>query len=113
MQYNPNMSSRMSQPVVRRPNLPLTARDELDLTQLRESPAFRRALHALSPSRPSIEGGIGEAVLLHAVFEAGLAAIRESAIEEGYRQLAAEYAEQSLERRHLSRRRLPDWAGEA
>ena len=25
MQHNPNMSSRMSQPVVRRPNLPLTA----------------------------------------------------------------------------------------
>ena len=103
----------MTQPVVRRPNLPLTAKDEADLTLVRTSVSFRRALAQLASSAPSIDGELGEAVLLHAVFEAGIAAVRKSAEDEGYAQLAAEYAEHAEARRGMSRRRLPMWADES
>ena len=106
------MSSRMTQPVVRRPNLPLTAQDESDLALLRSSPAFRQALADLSPSGLSPVEQVSEAVLLHAVFEAGIAAIRASAEDEGYAQMAAGYAEQAESRRRMSRRRSPAWADE-
>ena len=103
----------MSQRVVRRPNVPLTAKDEADLTLLRTSPVFRRALERLSATGPSADEEVGEAVLLHAVLAAGLAAIRTNAEEEGYEQLATEYAESSAARRRVSRRRAPAWADES
>lgn len=106
------MNSRMSRPVVRRPNLPLTAQDESDLALLRSSPAYRQALAQLSPSGLSPVEQVSEAVLLHAVFEAGLAAVRASAEEDGYAQLAVDYAEQAGSRRRMSRRRTPAWANE-
>ena len=108
----PSMSTRMSHRVVRRPNVPLTARDETDLALLRASPAFRRALERLCPNGPSADADVGEAMLLHAVLEAGLAAIRMSAEEEGYEQLAVDYAEDAGARRRMSRRRLPAWTDE-
>lgn len=42
------MASRMHHTVVRRPSLPLTAADEADLTQLKESLAYRQALAQFS-----------------------------------------------------------------
>ena len=101
----------MSQPVVRRPNLPLTEKDEADLEVLRTSPQHRAVLAQLSGI--SAEGDVGEGVLLHAVFEAGMAAVQASALERGYAQLAAEYAKSSASRRRMSRRRNPAWAEEA
>lgn len=107
------MSARMAQPVVRRPNLPLTAQDEADLAVLRTSPAFRQVLADLSPSGLSPVEQVSEAVLLHAVFEAGLAVVREAALDLGYAQVAADYAENSEARRRMSRRRPPTWADES
>ena len=107
------MTQRMSQPIVRRPSLPLTSQDEADLTLLRESPAHLRALADLAPSTPVQEGDVRESVLLHAVFEAGLSVVRKAAEEEGYEQLAAEYRAIADERRSLSRRRQPAWSGES
>lgn len=106
------MASRMRETVVRRPNLPLTARDENDLQQLRASVGFRRALQRVAPGQPDAEADLGEAVLLHAVFQAGLAAIRQAAEEDGYRQLAAQRAGEATERRAIARRRSPRWASE-
>lgn len=103
----------MSQPVVRRPNLPLTAKDEADLALLRSSAEFRRALQRMAPSSPDADATLGEAVLLHAVFEAGLAAVRAAAEEEGYQALAAQYAVEGPTRRAAARRRKPAWADEA
>ena len=37
----PSMSNRMTQAVVRRPSVPLTAKDEAELALLRTSPTFR------------------------------------------------------------------------
>lgn len=107
------MSTRMSEPVVRRPNLPLTLRDEAGLAQLRGSPEFRRALQRLAPSQPDADAALAEAVLLHAIFEAGLAAVRAAAEEDGYRQLGEQYAAQHQERRRVARRRMPGWAAES
>ena len=104
------MASRMIEPVVRRPSLPLTAVDEAELVRLRESEDHRRALAMLVPGGPSPVEQVTEAVLLHAVFEAGLAAVRSRAEEEGYRQLADDYADQGSTRRRMSRRRTPAWA---
>ena len=72
----PSMSNRMTQAVVRRPSVPLTAKDEAELTLLRTSPTFRKALAHLAPSGPSAVETVSEAVLLHSVLEVGLAAIR-------------------------------------
>jgi hypothetical protein len=106
------MGNRMSQAVVRRPSVPLTARDEAELTLLRTSPTFRRALEHLAPSGPSAVESVSEAVLLHAVLEAGLAAVRAIAEADGYEQIAAQYAGQTEARRRMSRRRAPAWADE-
>jgi len=107
------MSSRMSGHVVRRPSLPLTAQDESDLALLRSSPAFRQALAELSPSAPSPVEQVSESVLLHAVFRAGLSVVLASAEDEGYAELAIEYADRAGNRRQLSRRRSPAWVAEA
>lgn len=107
------MATKMSQPVVRRPNLPLTAQDQADLEAIRDSPVFRRALEDLAPSAPSRDDDIGESVLLHAVFEAGLLAIRRSAQEEGYAELAQGYAAVDQQWRSIARRRRPAWADDA
>ncbi len=102
----------MTRPVVRRPSLPLTAQDEADLALLRSKPAFRRALAQLSPSAPSPEEQVSEAVLLHAVFQAGLSVVLARAEDEGYAELATDYAEQAMPRRRMSRRRPPAWVAE-
>lgn len=106
------MATRMDQPVVRRPSVPLTARDEADLAMLKASPTYRRALDRLCASPVTADDDIGESVLLHALIEAGFAAVRLEAEEAGYRELAIDYMHQANERRSLARRRTPAWADE-
>lgn len=102
----------MSEPVVRRPNVPLTAQDEADLALLRTSTSHREALAALSPSGSVVEEQLSEALLLHSVLAAGFEAIRRSVEEAGYRQLAVDYAAHADDRRSMARRRPPAWAQE-
>jgi len=113
VQQTAAMSARMSEPVIRRPNLPLTAADVAELELVQQSPAHRQALTRLSPNGPDLKQSTGESVLLHAIFTTGLAAIREQAEEEGYAQLAADYQAEESERRAMSRRRPPIWAHES
>lgn len=110
VQHFGDMGYRMKQSVVRRPSLPLTAEDEADLALLRDSASHRHALVQLTQLDLHDAEQVRESVLLHAVFEAGLAAIRHVAEAEGYQQLAAEYEQSDAERRRLSRRRPPAWA---
>ena len=107
------MSIRMAEPVVRRPNVPLTAQDEADLELLRTSRAHREALAALSSSDSPIEARLSEALLLHLVLAAGFAQIRRLVEEDGYRQLAEDYAADAADRRAVARRRPPAWAQES
>ena len=107
------MASRMSQTVVRRPSLPLTAADEADLALLKHTSTYQRALARLSSQDIPDGTEVTESVLLHAVFEAGLAAVRQLAEAEGYEQLASDSAAEDATRRRLSRRRRPVWADEA
>ena len=103
----------MSEPIVRRPNLPLTKQDEADLSLLRNSPTHLRALAHLSAGTMTAEADVTESMLLHALFEAGLRAVQATAEEEGYAQLAADYRTDADERRAMSRRRPPSWAHES
>ena len=106
------MARRLDQAVVRRPSLPLTAADEAQLEVLRETASHRKALAQLSRQDFPDGRDVRESVLLHAVFEAGLAAVRQLAEAEGYEQLASEYAADDPTRRRLSRRRRPTWAAD-
>jgi hypothetical protein len=110
------MSTRLRGRVVRRPSLPLTERDEMDLALLRRTPICQQALDRLTGQSIEDEGAIGsaavsEAALLHAVFQAGLGAIRAAAEDAGYAVMAAEQAEQAAQHQQ-SRRRRPSWADE-
>ena len=107
------MSVRMSEPVVRRPNVPLTANDESNLALLRASAAHREALAALTPTGSPVEDQLSESLLLHSVLAAGFEAIRRMVEEEGYRQLAADYSADDEQRRSVARRRPPAWAAES
>lgn len=110
---NAVMTTRMSAPVVRRPNVPLTAQDEADLALLRSSAPHREALARLTPGISPVEQALSESLLLHSVLAAGFEAIRRSAEEAGYEGLAAQYAEQADGRRSVARRRPPAWAKES
>ena len=107
------MSTRMNQAVVRRPNLPLSADDDRDLEFLKQSPQYREALSRLAVSAPDPDATLSEGVLLHAIFEVGMAAVRELAMDLGYQELAsdAEYLEAAKQRRKSARR--PRWADES
>jgi len=109
------MASRLQARVTRRSSLPLTEQDDLALTRIRTSEIYAAALRALAaPSGGDIPvSELSEAALLHAVFEAGLDAIRLGAQEAGYALLAHERAASAPERRTESRRRPPSWADEA
>ncbi len=105
------MPSRLNQATERRAPLPLTARDLADLARLRMPGPEREALSDLADALLADE--VSEALLIHAVFVAGLRAVREAAEERGYAELAAqeEASGEAAERRLLSDRR-PSWAGE-
>lgn len=105
------MSSRLNQATERRAPLPLTARDIEDLARLRMPSAERDALSDLADV--SLADEVSEALLIHAVFTAGLRAIREAAEARGYAQLAAqeEASGEAADRRIISDRHAP-WADE-
>lgn len=105
------MATRLSQRAVRRMPLPLTDRDLADLAKLREPGVEREALAALTPGELP-EGELTEAALLHAVFEAGLRAVRDAAEERSYAADAAAYERADAERRRTARRRRPSWSDE-
>lgn len=107
------MARRMNLPVVRRPSVPLTARDEEELRALRQSPELRRALGEIAPMHTALEEDVSEGVLLHAVLQAGFGALKVRIESDGYAVLAEEYATVGATRRRLSRRRKPGWADEA
>lgn len=111
--HNPRVTTRMSAPVVRRPNVPLTAQDEEDLALLRSSAPHREALARLAPGVSPVEQALSESLLLHCVLAAGFEAIRRLAEESGYEGLAAQYAEEAHQRRSMARRRPPAWANES
>ena len=97
------------------PQSPVEVARQGGLAQLRESSEFRQALQRLAPSRPDSDAALTEVLLLlllHAIFEARLAAVRAAAEEGGYRLLGEQYVAQRQERRHVARRRNPGWADE-
>ena len=98
---------------MRRPSLPLTERDERELRLLATSTAHRDALVRMSALEEAATE-ITEAALLHAVFEIGLARIRDEVEETGYEQLAAQQAAAGERdaQRTASRRRPPAWSEE-
>lgn len=102
-----DMTSRLHQPTERRTPLPLTARDIEDLARLRAQTPEREALRDLADVPLADE--VSEALLIHAVFTAGLRAIREAAEARGYAQLAAqeEASGETADRRAISQRRPP------
>ncbi len=103
--------TRMRAAAVRRPSLPLTEDDERDLASLRTSPLQRAVLERLS-GEPVAAAEMSESALLHAVFEAGLGAVRAASEEAGYAQLALEMADEAKGHRSAARRRRPSWAHE-
>lgn len=94
--------------VTTRKSLPLSARDLADLQKLRESAAQQAALSELAGVEVSASSS--EAALLHAVYEAGLRAVKRRVEAVGYEQIAVEYDEGA--RRQVARRRAPSWADE-
>ncbi|MDP9182465.1 MAG: hypothetical protein M3P04_06790 [Actinomycetota bacterium] len=102
--------TRFRATVVRRPSLPLTEQDEHDLERLRTSSLHREALGRLSGELLDTE--VSESALLHAVFEAGLAAVRAASEEAGYAQMAVELDDNGKSHRSAARRRRPSWAHE-
>jgi len=79
----------------RRLSLPLTAKDQADLDLIRSTPERLGSLPG------NIDASSSDAALVHAVFEAGLAQIREAAEIAGYAALANDPEYQSY---HAARR---------
>lgn len=94
--------------VVTRKSLSLSARDLADLQKLRESAELQAALSELAGEEVSASSS--EAALIHAVYEAGLRALKRRVEATGYAQIAVEYDEGA--RREAARRRAPSWADE-
>ncbi|OBY30936.1 hypothetical protein [Mycolicibacter kumamotonensis] len=93
-----------------RKSLPLTPRDLRDLTAMRESPVHRAVLAELANT--SLSETSSEAAVLHAIWEAGVQAVRERVEETGYAQMAAD-REPAAERKAVARRRRPPRADES
>lgn len=94
---------------VRRSSFPLTERDEQALALLRASEPQREALGRLT-GEPVTGADVSEVALIHAVFEAGLTALREATEGAAYAELAAQQVRELAGRRAESRRRRPSWA---
>lgn len=95
------MTAEKLLPAAKRLSLPLSARDIEYLELIRGSEQHLSAL----PGRVSDQAS--EAELVHAVFEAGLARVREAIELAGYRQLAddEEYTNHRTQRRAAAGRR--------
>ncbi|MBV9097267.1 MAG: hypothetical protein JO079_04330 [Frankiaceae bacterium] len=104
------MATRFDQPVVRRPALPLTARDERDLATLRRETPEREALARLAGE--AVPADASEGLLLHTLLAVALARVREEVEANGYAELAAQRTGEASERRAVARRRPPSWANE-
>ncbi len=117
--HDVDMATRTPGRVVRRPSLPLTEQDEHDLALIRTSPGQFRALVAQSKLADLVgEGGyvisdLTESAIIHAVFEAGLRAVRGDAEATAYAELAQQRDNDASERRATARRRTPAWADES
>lgn len=87
--------------VVKRTPMPLTDRDQQELQTLRESG------QTLGTSAPVSSAHASEAKLVHAVFEEGLRALNESAVEIVYQQMAEDHRRDAVAHRATvsSRRR--------
>ena len=106
------MTTRITSPVQRRTSLPLTERNESDISTLLESSAYQRALEQLSGTK-IIDQEISTSALLHAVFEAGMSAVKASAEMEGYSQIAEGISKANPhQQRKDARRRSPTWSHE-
>jgi len=102
------MAIRFDRPVVRRPALPLTERDERDLALLREDTPEREALARLAGA--SVPPGASEGLLLHTLLEVALLRVREEVEAIGYAEWARQRAATETDRRAVARRRPPSWA---
>jgi hypothetical protein len=103
------MATRLNQQTIRRAGLPLTERDLADLETIRNAPEREALGRAAETELPP--GELTESALLHAVFTAGLRALRRAIDDAGYAELAAD-SEYLDEMRRIARRRRPDWADE-
>lgn len=103
------MGTRVKEPVVRRPSLPLTEEDDAALARMRSSEPSLKALQALTGVDAT---SATEAALLQAILRSGLRAIAEEVERSGYAELADDYRRDSDERRARARRRPPAWAQE-
>ncbi len=101
----------MTGSTVRRSSLPLTQRDEENLTLLRESETHRNMLAKLSAASTFPED-VSEAVMLHAVFEIGLRTVQEALEEKGYAELAMAQGNEEPNKYATARRYRPTWADE-
>jgi hypothetical protein len=71
---------------------------------------YRQALSDLTGEH--LDARTSEGVLLHAIFEAGLASVLAAAEAAGYALVAADQEEQSAQRT-IARRRPPSWSEES
>ena len=94
---------------VARKSLPLSARDIEDLEKLRSTPGRLHVLADLSDCQ--LGPSPTEARFLHAIYRAGLRAVEERALEDGYAEIANQ-ARDTRMRQAVSRRRRPNWADE-
>ncbi|HEV2374133.1 MAG TPA: hypothetical protein VGS19_18500 [Streptosporangiaceae bacterium] len=103
-------ATRFNQSAQRRTPLPLTVRDLEDLQKLKEPGPEREALSSLA--EVALAGEVSEALLVHAVFVAGLRAIREAAEERAYMEAAYERSESAEQDYRIAHRRRQSWADE-
>lgn len=91
-----------------RKSLPLSTRDLSALSALRRSPVHRAVLADLAGTPLSETSS--EAAVLHAIWEAGVQAVRERVEEAGYAEMAADRDPDV--HKAVARRRRPTWADE-
>jgi hypothetical protein len=90
----------------------LTDENENDISTLLNSSFYQVALEGLSGVK-IVGHDVSESALLHAIFEAGMSAVKESAELAGYAQIAAKQSKPTLAQdRKDARRRQPSWAEE-
>ncbi|MEB3052136.1 hypothetical protein KV112_20725 [Mycolicibacter sp. MYC123] len=99
---------RTTEPPIRK-SLPLYERDQMALTALRRSPTHLAILGELAGT--AVSESSSEAAVLHAVWEAGIQAVREQVEDAGYAAMAGD--QETRERQAIARRRRPTWADES
>ena len=104
------MASRIRATIASRKTLPLTEADLDVVDRLKTDGHYRNALARLNGQRPADLDNVSESVLLHALFQAGAAALRATEQDLGYQQLAEQYNVAVDQRK--ARRRVPAWADE-